>query len=388
MSVEGQALGVPQLDRLLAPVPRGCLLALVNDPGVEPQPFLYQAAAENLERGDVVFATFNRPPSRVLQGIRELGFDRASPHRLVFLDAHSALVPGGEPAAFRLAEPGSPQAFADALGQASAAHPDAALVVDALTTLVDQASMPRFLAAWPSVSKALRRFRLAAVALTRWPYDGGLDPLERLFDAVVRLRGIEEPTRFGRTFTVEGAPWARRQGGPVPYTVAKPGGVLALVPKVLVTGPQGAGKSAFIASASDRHASADRMGTTVALDHGHVEEGGFAADLFGTPGHSRFDPMLRALARRAVGVILLVDSADPGSFPRAREMLEATWHEGVPLLVAASHQDAPGAMPPDAVARMLRLPSAAPAVGCVATRRDSARHVLRALLESVLGVEA
>ena len=76
------------------------------------------------------------------------------------------------------------------------------------------------------------------------------------------------------------------------FKIVKPGGIKAFIPKVLVTGPFNAGKSTFVRALSTRSVSVDRMGTTIALDHGHIEYGDVTADIFGTPGQARFDPIL------------------------------------------------------------------------------------------------
>ncbi|TAK90670.1 MAG: GTP-binding protein [Burkholderiaceae bacterium] len=52
--------------------------------------------------------------------------------------------------------------------------------------------------------------------------------------------------------------------------------------------------------------------TTVGIDYGEVDLGqGEKLLLFGTPGQERFDFMWEILARRALGIILLVDNSRP-----------------------------------------------------------------------------
>ena len=41
------------------------------------------------------------------------------------------------------------------------------------------------------------------------------------------------------------------------------------------------------------------MGTTIAMDHGYLDYKGFAADVYGTPGQEKFDPILEFLAEEA-----------------------------------------------------------------------------------------
>ena len=77
-----------------------------------------------------------------------------------------------------------------------------------------------------------------------------------------------------------------------PIRKIKPGGFRGYIPKILVTGPFHAGKTTMVHSLSMRAVSVQRMGTTVALDFGHVDYKGFSLDLFGTIGQPRFDPIL------------------------------------------------------------------------------------------------
>lgn len=93
--------------------------------------------------------------------------------------------------------------------------------------------------------------------------------------------------------------------------------------KILFSGPMGAGKTTAIAAVSevtpistdafnsDRE-SFDKDGTTVALDFGllHLPDGQ-TLRLFGTPGQERFRFMWDILAQGAMGVIILINAAEP-----------------------------------------------------------------------------
>ena len=381
------ALGVPQLERLVGPVPEHATLLFLNDPGIEAEPFLYQAAHHHLAQGGpVVYALTNRPPSAVLQGMDAFGFPAGE--RLHFLDAYSPLLGQPSPARWLVQPPDDPAAFAEALERAAAELPDALLVVDSLSTLVDQASPGRIAPVFPRILAAMRRFRLSEALFTRWPYPAEVDALLSRFDGVVSLRAVEERVTISQYFRVERASWrSDLDRKPRLYRSLRPGGVHVYIPKILVTGPYGAGKSSFVHAASDAAVSADQMGTTVALDHGRVTMDGLTADVFGTAGQARFDPLLRVVAGQALGVVLVVDSTDPETFPRAREMMHQTWRQGLPAIVAANKQDAPGALPPEEVARRMDLPPRVRAVGCRGNDRESARHVLRLLIDRILSEE-
>lgn len=127
-----------------------------------------------------------------------------------------------------------------------------------------------------------------------------------------------------------------------------------------MTGPTDAGKSSFIHSACPDAVSVDRLGGTIALDHGSLDFKGYVADMFGTPGQERFDPLLKLLGGEAIGVILVVDATRPEGFPRAIEMLRKTEAYGLPIVVVANKYNLPGALSIDEIKEKLHLERNAP----------------------------
>ena len=169
------------------------------------------------------------------------------------------------------------------------------------------------------------------------------------------------------------------------FKIVKPGGIKAFIPKVLVTGPFNAGKSTFVRALSTRSVSVDRMGTTIALDHGHIEYGDVTADIFGTPGQARFDPILKFIANEAMGVFLVVDSTKPGSFPRAKSMLEKTRAKGLPLIVVANKQDIQNALSIEEIRREMKLPESIEIVPTDAVHKRGVFEAFEALIRKIEG---
>lgn len=379
-------LGVPQLERVVGPVPEHATLVFVSDPGIEAEPFLYQAAHQQLAAGGrVVYAVTNRPPSSVLAAMDGFGLDvHEARARLHFLDAYSGLLGSPSQADYLVQRPHEPDRIVEALERAARDHPDALLVVDSLSSFIDQ-GQERAVALVPRVLDAMRRFRMCEALFTRWPYPPEVEEMLASFDGVVGLRAVEDRVTLSQYFRVERLSWRQDvDTKPRLYKSLRPGGVHVYIPKILVTGPYGAGKSSFVQAVSDSAVSVDHLGTTVALDHGRVTMDGLTADVFGTAGQARFDPLLRIVAGQAVGVVVVVDSTQPDSFPRAREMMNLTWRQGLPAIVAANKQDLPGALRPEEVARMMELPAQVRAVGCRGNDRASGRDVLRALMDQII----
>ncbi|MGB0651953.1 MAG: ADP-ribosylation factor-like protein, partial [Thermoplasmatota archaeon] len=206
-------------------------------------------------------------------------------------------------------------------------------------------------------------------------------PFDR-FQQQVRLSSIQERLLIHDYFQVE-----RRDGRPLTprrrLYKSNAGAVRVYIPKILVSGPHDAGKTTFVHAAAQRASSAEVRGTTVALDRGTVDIDGATVELYGTPGQSRFDPLLDTLAHQAVALVLVVDATRPEDDARAQDMAAALSHRGLTVVIAANKQDQPGARDPDAVAAAVAQ-GTYPAVGCIASDPESARHVLADLLDRLL----
>lgn len=169
--------------------------------------------------------------------------------------------------------------------------------------------------------------------------------------------------------------------------------------KIVVTGPFGAGKTQFINTISEigvvtteRRVSTVRDGgvkelTTVAMDYGQMAiDEDLVLDLFGTPGQKRFNFMFSILSQGMWGFVVVVDSADRGTYSQTQEVLE--FFDGlapVPYVVAANKQDVRGALPPHELSKALHLDPEVKVLPCVASDRSSVREVLLALVSSLPG---
>jgi len=178
--------------------------------------------------------------------------------------------------------------------------------------------------------------------------------------------------------------------------------VLAAVPDaetVLVAGAFGAGKTTFIRTLSGRFVGSDRelsgegvsLGerrlkrwTTVFADIGVVELDGRRLLLYGAPGQSRFDFMVRGLVSRCRHLILLIDTSDEAAVMRSRlyfeRLIKPYFGRFERRLLALNKRDV-SRLPVERVFQLFGSVDA-PYVETVATDRESCVRALRALLRA------
>ncbi len=198
---------------------------------------------------------------------------------------------------------------------------------------------------------------------------------KRLGKKVVKLKGIVEKALLRKYLIVDSKK--------IPIKISFPSGLSIHIPKILVTGPFHSGKSTVVRKLSDKAISIDRLGTTIALDHGYAERKGIAVELFGTPGQARFDWILNILAKDIYGALFIVDSTNPSSFPRAKEMLAKIESYGIPIVIVANKQDLPNAISVEEIKKKLNVKY--PVVGAVAIKGEGLNEALEKLIDLMVG---
>jgi hypothetical protein len=211
-----------------------------------------------------------------------------------------------------------------------------------------------------------------------------------LCNASLIIRVIGSGKGFGQYFKLHKCDWSKTPEFPTLFKVMKPGGIRAHIPKILVTGPMGAGKSTFVRAcaslSSDKSISVDRMGTTVAVDYAHVSMKGFSIDLFGTPGQDRFNPIIKNIAKDSLGIIMVVDSTRSGTFERARSMLKDLNANNVPYIIAANKQDLEDALDVETIKKKMALPEDVPVMRVSATNNINISETLDVIINKITEV--
>jgi small GTP-binding protein len=209
-----------------------------------------------------------------------------------------------------------------------------------------------------------------------------------LFDLVFSIKAAYTGVPFFNFLTIEYISWSKMPRRSVPYQVSD-GGIRLYIPKIIVTGPPGSGKSTMVNNACEYGLSVDRpdltgSSTTVAMDLGWLHLKGFDISIYGTPGKPRFDPILPQLFKSAMGAILVIDVTRLETFDRARQLLDIIQHSLLPVVVVANKSDLPHSLGEDGIRKILDLPDDTHIFFISAMRSSDVCEVVEALVEQIL----
>lgn len=383
--------GIPKLDDYLeGGIPAGKSLVYYIHPGVEGDVFSMQTVYHNLGNGHrSVYITSTASPTTVRERFEELGWplDRFA-DQFAIVDAYSALIGMDSDERYMVSDPENIESINEQVVKAIEDFSGGVIACESLSTIMDLCGEETTLEYAENWNKHVMLNDCVGIHnFTNWSYsdDTSRRVKDELFNAIVRIGGIAERVIFGQYYGVMRVDWTAVKEAAVLFKILKPGGVKVYLPKILITGPFDAGKSTFVHALSTRAVSVDRVGTTIALDHGRIDYKGFSADIFGTPGQERFDPILKMLGGQAMGVFLIVDSTKPNEFARAKTMLELTRTFGLPSVVAANKQDMPDALSVEEIRNRMKLPESIAIMPVVATERKGVFEAFEELINGIMG---
>lgn len=385
-------MGVPIVDSLLGGgVSRGSSVLLRTHPLVDGSTLTLQFLYHRLESGDIgLYLVNNKSVASVVEESNSIGLSLENfvkQGKLIFVDAYSGLFGMKSNAKYSIDSLSDPTSISKVVSQALAEcsmRGRVFLVYDALNTSLDECGegILKEISHWSRIAIAFDS--ILCFLYTEWGYASNIsEAISSLFPNIVDLRTLERIIA-NQVLTVskaDGKPVTKQM---IPFKKVIPGGIRGYVPKILVTGPFHAGKTTIVHTLSNRAVSVQRMGTTVALDFGHVEHRGFMLDLFGTVGQPRFDPILEQLGGEALGAILVVDSTRPEEFPRAKEMMHKAGVYGLPYVVVANKQDLPGALSVDKVRKKMSVSDDVVIVGTVGSDKVSVLKALDTLIDRLV----
>jgi len=383
--------GIPKLDDFLGGgIPKGKSLVYYSQPGVEGEIFGLQTVYGTLKKGGTcVFVVSSTMPVIIKDQFKEFGWDIHSfKDKLFFVDSYNPLIGAASDEKYVVSNPDNIDSFNKTIMDIIKELPPSTIVFGSLSTIMDLCGEKETIEAVRNWNKLAMLYNHVLVYnFTAWPYsDQTLELIKgKLFNSVITIGGIAERVIFGQYFGILKSDWAEISRKSMLFRVLRPGGIRIFIPKILVTGPFDAGKSTFVHALSTRAISVDRLGTTIAMDHGHVDYKGFSADIFGTPGQERFDPIIKLLSGESMGVFLVVDSTNPSDFVRAKHMLDITKSYGLPYVIIANKQDLPRALRPEEIREQFHLPEDVPVVAVVAKDKKGVYEAFEVLIDRITG---
>jgi hypothetical protein len=384
--------GIPKLDEYLSGgIPKGKSLIYLNYPGVEGDVFGMQTLYHCLTTGNnCIYVSSSSHPNMLIDQFSEFGWPIENyKEKLSVIDAYSSLVGDISSEKFIVPDPEDVNSITEVIDHVIKEVPEGSVFIfSSLSTIMDLCGEDNTINAVQSWNETAKRNKMVSIYnFTAWPYTEStlVQIKNNIFNCVINVGGITQQVIYGQYFCVSKADWIKFQKRSMLFRVLRPGGIKIYLPKILVTGPFNAGKSTFVHSLSTRAVSVDRKGTTIALDHGHIDYKGFSADIFGTPGQNRFDPIVKMISGEAMGVFLVVDSTNPENFNRAQQMLEITTGYGLPYVIIANKQDMQDAMSIDDIRKQLNIPEEIPVVSTIATEKKGVFEAFELLVDKITG---
>jgi small GTP-binding protein len=380
-------LGIRVFDDKMSGLPEKSSVLFISSPGIDPAPFGVNTLISVVKEGQkALYLVNNKPPASVRREADLMGHDLRkyeAEGKFIMVDSYSGYsgIPSEEK--FTVQDPFNLTKILETLERAGAEG--SVILIDSMSSYMDMNGdgMEDFL----TLVRELKKKGTVMVLFSTWGYEPDrVKKIKSEFENVFSIRPVEEITIVRQFLFAEKIASESYQKLAVPVKILRPGGVRVYFPKVLITGPFAAGKSTMVKAVSTSAVSVDRMGTTIAMDHGYLDYKGFACDIYGTPGQELFDPILSYLADEAVAVILVIDATNIKSFPRARTMMQLTKAHSLPLIVAANQYDKEGAMPVEKIRELLGLNEGVPIIPTVAVEKKGVPELLDALIDKLVGL--
>ncbi len=165
--------------------------------------------------------------------------------------------------------------------------------------------------------------------------------------------------------------------------------------KIVVTGPFGSGKTTFIKTICGNILGTDRnitslyerkakKTTTVAFDYGKIYVKNIPVYLFGTPGQTRFQFMIKVLTIGMHGYIFIVDGSSLKEVLRAKILYDnLITYRKYPHIIAVNKQDIPRSLPLTEVSRIMNI-SIEKLYPLIAIDKENSMRILNIIVEKIL----
>ena len=342
--------GIPKLDEYLGGgIPEGKSLLFSISPEVEESNIGIHALHHNLEKGKTcVYVVSKSSPKQIEQSFREFGWDlKKYGEQLHVVDGYSRLIGAPSDENFVIFEPHDILSYEDVIDEVLETLPEnTVFVFDSLSTIMDLCGEREALQGIYRINERIgKKEGVAIYNFTVWPYNESvMYRIKRGFDSIVEIKPIRGEALRGQEYYVSKVGWGGKEGKRVMFRIYRPGGIKIYIPKIVVIGPFRSGKTTFIKTLSERFTSVDRLGATIAIEHGTVDYEGYRAEVFGIPGQERFSPLMEKMGLSASGIMIIMDSSKRDEIDDILRMVDKIRNKNIPYIIVANKQDLPGAM--------------------------------------------
>ncbi len=381
--------GIPKLDEYLeGGIPEGKSLLFYISPEVEEDNIGIHVLYHNLEMGkQCIYVVSKSSPKQLEQSFREFGWDmKKYGEKLCIVDGYSRLIGAPSEEKYVILEPHDILSYEDVINETLENTPGSVVVVfDSLSTILDLCGEIEALQGIYRINDEINRQNgISIYNFTSWPYkESIIYRIKRGFDSIVEISPMSRESLIGQKYHISKISWGGKTGKTVIFRIYKPGGMKIYIPKILVMGPFRSGKTTFIRALSKQFTSVDRLGATIAIEHGTVDHAGCRAEVFGIPGQERFSPLMNKIGATATGALLVMDSSRPEYFEEIKKIANDIRNKNIPYVIVANKQDSTGGLDEYELKRRIGLEDAT-VVKTVATEGKGVFDAFEVLVNKII----
>lgn len=386
--------GIPALDELIRrgyPRPKSMLFFTV--PAVDVRSAMARTIHNELasNRG-IVYVAHGIAPGHVRESLSVFGVDVKRYERenaFVVLDCYSARIPVISKEKFYVSTPTSMEVIVDGVNEAIAhvkkSSKKTAVVFDSVSSIISALGEDKSIGFVERLIPLVEPKDLLFMILVNWSYSKVFcDSIKEFFDAVVDFDMTFTDGIITNYYSIDKLEREKGITRWIPYSI-KPGiGIFTKIPKILVMGAHGSGKTTAVSQLST--VEPVKIGTekgTVVMDIGRVVTEDLEARLIGVPGRERFSFLVPILKRGASAAMLIVDSTNREQIERTSETMTEF---DVPFVVLANKRDMPGALGLKEIRRIMKLDASVPMIPTIAIDGKGLKKAFNTLIERMLGL--
>ncbi|HID18231.1 TPA: AAA family ATPase [Candidatus Bathyarchaeota archaeon] len=367
-----QRLGISLIDDLVfGEIENIGAILILGDGGTGKSILCKQFAYQGLIRGEhCIYVAIDESPDEIIESMKKFNWNleaHLKERRFKILSVAPAELSNINALNLKLAE-----AFSKTGGTVPAR-----VIIDSLTALCSTVDRPTVIIDFIRLlGRKVKNFgSLCFYTLNRQGFDTRLiELIKDVSDGVIELK-LEEEERhlkhYLRIFKMKGVNHSRKW---IPYTIDQYQGLRFYVPRVLLIGPPGAGKTTIA-----RQLTGNKPKPEFRVSLGELE----LEVILSEGGQSITKHMV---SKDISGIIVVADSADPYTLPEAIGLLNDLHNLRIPTILLANKQDLEDAITPQNIRDEFGVSEKIQIIGTTAIRGHGLKEALKSLLKLVIKI--